>query len=369
MTPVGETACGKLLQNPNVMAELGYAMKVLGNERIVLVMNTAEGAELKHLPFDLRHWLGPVMYSLRNDVTDERRAEVAIELKEALRERIVPSLRIAAAARREDRRRSHRAPELSVRIADGVEQPYPISQVVDALDAKSLQEVRAETPLQPLPEAKTSDLSSIFGPKARTPSAFAGLGRVKPVSEWSREEVEGYNGHVEGYYRRYDQFLEARVEYERLMLRTFELKLSLVNAGTQPATDIDIYVTVPEGIILYEEDQSPREPEPPEPPPLMPLPPGTGYVTQPDWSDFDPGSLKLYSPWLAKVFPDQRKIHFSVKELKHHHAEALNAVLMSFASETDIASFEVSYVITANEPIDPVEATIRFQIEREDTLA
>jgi len=39
--------------NPNVLLELGFAIRVLGWERIVMVMNTAYGAP-NHLPFDLR---------------------------------------------------------------------------------------------------------------------------------------------------------------------------------------------------------------------------------------------------------------------------------------------------------------------------
>lgn len=39
--------------NPNVLIELGYAIKSLGSERIIMVMNTAFGAP-EQLPFDLR---------------------------------------------------------------------------------------------------------------------------------------------------------------------------------------------------------------------------------------------------------------------------------------------------------------------------
>ncbi|MBD2104947.1 hypothetical protein [Leptolyngbya sp. FACHB-261] len=39
--------------NPNVLIELGYAIKTLGPERIVMIMNTAFGVP-EHLPFDLR---------------------------------------------------------------------------------------------------------------------------------------------------------------------------------------------------------------------------------------------------------------------------------------------------------------------------
>src|SRR4030095_11099002 len=42
----------KALPNPNVLVELGYALKVLGDERLVLVANTSFG-RIEDLPFDL----------------------------------------------------------------------------------------------------------------------------------------------------------------------------------------------------------------------------------------------------------------------------------------------------------------------------
>ena len=76
LTPVGKTAGGKKLPNPNVMIELGYAFAQVGLEQVVLVMNQAEGARLSALPFDLRFWRAPISYSLKRDATEEERAEV-----------------------------------------------------------------------------------------------------------------------------------------------------------------------------------------------------------------------------------------------------------------------------------------------------
>ena len=97
VTPVGQTSGGKKLVNPNVMIELGYALAQVGPERIVLVMNQAEGGTLRALPFDLRHWRGPLTFSLGREATDERRDEVRVALVEDLVERLAPSLAFAAA--------------------------------------------------------------------------------------------------------------------------------------------------------------------------------------------------------------------------------------------------------------------------------
>ncbi len=54
----------KLMPNSNVMIELGYAMKSVGPERIICVMNTAFGPP-EELPFDLRHRRHPVQFCLK----------------------------------------------------------------------------------------------------------------------------------------------------------------------------------------------------------------------------------------------------------------------------------------------------------------
>lgn len=139
VTPVGTSKNGqKLLPNPNVMIELGYALRVLEHERIVLLMNRAEGAKSKHLPLDLRHWRKPVSYSLPPKATDEQRAKAANGLKTALRFPVEASLKAAARAKREEHRRTVREPLLSVALDPDETDPRIISQHVVDLGVKTL---------------------------------------------------------------------------------------------------------------------------------------------------------------------------------------------------------------------------------------
>lgn len=50
--------------NPNVLLELGYALAVMGDGRLIGVMNTAGHPGPDAMPFDLRHRRWPVRYSL-----------------------------------------------------------------------------------------------------------------------------------------------------------------------------------------------------------------------------------------------------------------------------------------------------------------
>jgi hypothetical protein len=66
VTSTGATPDGKKkTPNPNVLIELGYALKSLGPQRVVLVANGAGGFRPEDLPFDLRHRRGPITYDLK----------------------------------------------------------------------------------------------------------------------------------------------------------------------------------------------------------------------------------------------------------------------------------------------------------------
>lgn len=55
VTPIGKSPDGKAIPNPNVMIELGWAMRAIGPDAIICVINTASGFKQDDLPFDIRH--------------------------------------------------------------------------------------------------------------------------------------------------------------------------------------------------------------------------------------------------------------------------------------------------------------------------
>jgi hypothetical protein len=54
VTPILKSLSAKTFPNPNVMIELGYALQKPGPDRMIGVLNTAEGWKIEDLPFDLR---------------------------------------------------------------------------------------------------------------------------------------------------------------------------------------------------------------------------------------------------------------------------------------------------------------------------
>ena len=65
VTPIAASHSGKACANPNVLLELGYANKAIGDTRVIQVWNTAfDGAAFEKLPFDLRGRRGPLAFHL-----------------------------------------------------------------------------------------------------------------------------------------------------------------------------------------------------------------------------------------------------------------------------------------------------------------
>ena len=84
----------RLTPNPNVVYELGYARKALGDEHIVMVMNTAYGVQTD-LPFDLRQHRAIGFY-LPKEIDEESlsRTEIRKNLENSLREQILAILKL-----------------------------------------------------------------------------------------------------------------------------------------------------------------------------------------------------------------------------------------------------------------------------------
>ena len=83
LTFVAATEAGKLIPNPNVMVEYGYALHALTFEAMMPVMNTHYG-EPTELPFDLGHVLHPTQYDLPPGSTDGIRRAARTTLSQKL---------------------------------------------------------------------------------------------------------------------------------------------------------------------------------------------------------------------------------------------------------------------------------------------
>jgi hypothetical protein len=95
LTPIGQSPGGKRLPNPNVMIELGWAMHRPGWERVIGVLNTASGAEVEDLPFDVRQ-RRIITYHLPESADKGMRKSIRTKLADELKGAISVNLQARA---------------------------------------------------------------------------------------------------------------------------------------------------------------------------------------------------------------------------------------------------------------------------------
>lgn len=89
ITPIAVSSAGKHIANPNVLIELGYAKKSLGQEKWITVWNTDfTKCKVEDLPFDLRGRRGPISYTLAAGADKEDLRKVRVALVEQFSDRL-----------------------------------------------------------------------------------------------------------------------------------------------------------------------------------------------------------------------------------------------------------------------------------------
>jgi hypothetical protein len=117
VTFVATTEGGKLVPNPNVMGEYGYALSQKGTRRILLAMNTAFGPP-EQLPFDLSHLRHPTTFEAPPDMSDGSRRVARALFTRALVEHVRILVEHSRAA---DEAEQARTPEAAERAREGLQ--------------------------------------------------------------------------------------------------------------------------------------------------------------------------------------------------------------------------------------------------------
>jgi hypothetical protein len=340
----------KKIPNPNVLIELGYAMREVGHKRVIAVSNLAFGGEHEELPFDLRHRRGAITYTLAS-TNDPSLAKT----RNRLIDELTVALKINLAAPREDRMIRNPLPALTLRKAEAMPEVAVVPQNVTSEGIPTLEEIMAETPVRSEADQATSR------PPVQLPvyhDIFSRPGvRPKPFREWSPKELDGYNRQVHRYYEEYRQYLDDVLEHRLLLQRAIPVRLSVVNSGTLPATDVTAYIKLPAGVLAYIEGTLPIAPEPPRPP-VMALHMSSALTTvhSPEISMFEPRKA-------LTIADDHRLVEFRTGKIQHHYHQPIKSFMLLFKTAHDVKSFDAEYEITANELPYPRKDILHFEVD------
>ncbi len=269
----------------------------------------------------------------------------------------------------EIRQLRRRAPALRVAFEDGSDvarfQISPLRRpTVEDIEERT-RRLKEEYPR--LPRQSQEPVDGVMSVERIAASVEAGFDALRgiPSAEFAR-----YNRELEEFYARYAQFIEKEVASNQLGNRTLCLSIVLFNGGTSPAEDIDIFLHLPDGLGVYDEEGFPRAPKSPAPPakPMSPIERlasvsrGLGYdrvsFRMPDVSP--PGNVS--GPEIRKS--DSYDVEFHVRRLKHNFSEPLSPLFVVFDSFEDAGSFHVDYRINAGNIPQETTGQLHVVIEK-----
>ena len=181
----------------------------------------------------------------------------------------------------------------------------------------------------------------------------------------SDEEIARYEKDVEKYLLDLKYYYEDEWEFKDTISRTFEIKLFLINEGSKPAEDIDIFIKFPDGFILFEKSDYPLPPKKPTEPDkprsfsslLHSLNMGQSITSQ----LVNPSLFMSQSHIISKgpdTSPTIKKtnsyeVKYKIDKLKHRLNIGLDPIYLNFENYNSIKSFSINYsILTGNHPED-----------------
>lgn len=180
------------------------------------------------------------------------------------------------------------------------------------------------------------------------------LGRVDP------ESIKKYNDGLDDFFTRYEKFLEKLALFYVWESHTAAINLVLLNEGSKPADDVDIFMHFPDGFELFGEYEYNKEPEGPKAPakpksileqaaigfPMAAL--GLDhYAYLPDLGQMrmPAGPSNVSGPKIKRTNSYDVKVH--VARAKHEIEVALDVLYITFDPITGPQSFAIEYEIHA----------------------
>jgi hypothetical protein len=168
----------------------------------------------------------------------------------------------------------------------------------------------------------------------------------------------------------YAKYLDKKLLYENQQRGKIQLDIELINSGTLPAEDVDIYLHFPDGFELIDNEDVLEEPEEPkilsfEQYSLSPL---RGIFNSPNFGN---RIASLYSPHVSTIrnvsSPRIRRVHsydvdFNVRRLKHNQKEPLDPLYSLFDSFEAAQSFSIDYKIQAGNVPMQIDEKLKVEI-------
>ena len=269
-----------------------------------------------------------------------------------------------------------RSPDLSLAFDNGdqhseFELPTPLRLSEPDINSR-LEDVRKRYPKMNADTGVTKELPMGGGEISVT----IGGAMFRSWDVISPEQLSEYNSELDRFHDDYARFLERDGYHENVQRRTLNLRIYILNRGTAPAEDIDVFMHFPGGFELRSAEDLPGRPSPPR----APAKPKTmrerfveGATTSldmpyigrylPEVSLPDGSAPNVSAPQIRQT--DSYEVNVQVARLKHGIREQLEPLLVVFESHEEARPFHIDYEMMVGNISETVRGRLDVIVRRE----
>ena len=190
-------------------------------------------------------------------------------------------------------------------------------------------------------------------------------GLSSPVMTKNKIEQINYNQRMENYFSDYNNYFDRYTLWQETICMHHTIKLVITNDGTALASNVDVELFFPDGVVPVEKDGIPEEPNPPA------VPRQKKRISVSHFADKGNHDvlvrtkerLKRLASLLHNIEQDKNSICISYSQLKHGFREICKPVIFRFMSRNSMGSFKIRYQLSANELPDSIENDLHIRVD------
>ena len=200
------------------------------------------------------------------------------------------------------------------------------------------------------------------------------------ILRYSEEEIRRYNKDLEQYCLKLHKYYKDENIYQSIQSRTIELGFVLVNEGTQPAEDIEIFLYFTDSFKLFKNSEFLKKPLKPE----KPIQPrnqldmiqsrikdvwnGPNSQISIDMKELRSSidNVDIGEPIdpIIKKTTEGYEVKYKIKKLKHGLSIELNPVYILFKTIDGIKSFNMKYSILSDNIPDSIRGFLHVKLTK-----
>ncbi len=234
-------------------------------------------------------------------------------------------------------------------------------QFITASESMDVLEHRMSPSSSPLPQEeidnKIRELEKGLTFNLPCSAAHSRLSQITNPLLPTEDEVKRYNNDAKEYLESYAEYMRKHWEYEEIWNRSIRLDFVLINSGSAPADDIDVFLLFEDGFEVKDSFlEQPTAPEHPRQPrsPYEIFKEGTESLSlfpslRPNVTDLANPPSNITGPKIRKT--NSYEVKFEIRRLKHGLQINLDSLYITFPSTKEAKPFHIDYnLLVANYP-------------------